>query len=265
MKYTPNVGIEYPAVPDSHLVVPEQLVPDPVYDENFPYLDKSLRFRLWNNILYLGVFTIAFAGLFFRYDLRFEGRKILRKYRKELKNGAIIIINHVQSWDALVALCAVRYRKVWLPAWKDNLHGKDRNLIRGIGGIPIPDGMHAMQSFFKAFDELAAKRKWFLVFPESSKWSFYGFIRPFKRGAFVMAQRYNRPIIPMAITYRPAYGIFKLWKKNYPLFTAHIGEPQFLDESLGKREAIMELRNRCHKKMCDLAGIENNPWPPEGD
>ncbi|ULQ59002.1 1-acyl-sn-glycerol-3-phosphate acyltransferase [Brucepastera parasyntrophica] len=138
-------------------------------------------------------------------------------------------------------------------------------MIRLVGGIPIPSGFHAMNKFNEAFDELHRKRKWFHVFPEGCNWPYFQPIRPFKRGAFTFSQRYNMPIIPMAFTYRKPTGLFALYKGKYPLITLNIGEPIFPDITLPRKESIMRLREQTHKKIVELAGIKNNPFPSEGD
>jgi 1-acyl-sn-glycerol-3-phosphate acyltransferase len=118
-----------------------------------------------------------------------------------------------------------------------------------------------------AFDELHWQKKWFHAFPEVGKWDFYQPIRPFKKGVFTMAYRYNLPVIPMAFSYRPPTGIYKFFKKGYPLITLRIGEPILPDTSLPRKEAATLLRGQCHKKIVELAGIPEgtNPWPCEGD
>jgi 1-acyl-sn-glycerol-3-phosphate acyltransferase len=153
--------------------------------------------------------------------------------------------------------------------WKENLMGPDRHLIRLVGGIPVPDEVHLMRYFNQAFDELHEKRKWIHVFPESSKWDYYQPIRPFKKGMFTLAYRYNLPVIPLAFSYRKPRGLYlllnALLKRNNPLVTLTIGEPILPDPALGRKEAVRKLREDCHRRIVALAGIRDNPFPCEGD
>jgi 1-acyl-sn-glycerol-3-phosphate acyltransferase len=83
-----------------------------------------------------------------------------------------------------------------------------------------------------------------------------------------MAYKYNLPLIPMAFSYREPTGLFKLYiKKGYPLITLRIGDPILPDISLPRKEAVTLLRQQCHKKIVELAGIKEgeNPYPCEGD
>jgi 1-acyl-sn-glycerol-3-phosphate acyltransferase len=84
-----------------------------------------------------------------------------------------------------------------------------------------------------------------------------------------MAVKYQLPVIPMAISWRPAGGfhklVNKLKKKNLPMATLRIGDPILPDLSEGRREATRRLRRETHEAIIRLAGITNNPWPAEGD
>jgi 1-acyl-sn-glycerol-3-phosphate acyltransferase len=202
-----------------------------------------------------------------RYCLRVEGRDILKKHRKLFKNGAMTVANHVMRWDFLTVLLTVRYHRLYFPALAYNINTADRGLIRAVGGVPIPEGIHAMKYFNAAFDELHRQKKWFHAFPEASSWDFYHLIRPFKKGVFTMAHKYNIPVIPMAFSYRPPTGIYRFFKKGYPLITLRIGEPLMPDQSLPRKDAVNLLRQQCHKRIVELAGIREgeNPYPCEGD
>jgi 1-acyl-sn-glycerol-3-phosphate acyltransferase len=261
--YAPDMGIVYPSRPDEHLE-PVPRGHELILDENYPFLDRSIGHRLRSALLYLGIFIIVFAVSPVRFGLKIEGRKNLRKNRKLLRRGALTVSNHVHRWDLLFVLQAVKYRRLYFPAWKENLAGPDRNLIRMAGGIPVPAELRLIKYFNQAFDELHRKRKWFHVFPEGANWPYYQPIRPFKKGMFTMAWRYAIPVIPMAISYRRPRGL-RAFCGNRPLITLRIGEPLMPDTALSRREAVQTLRAACHKSMTELAGIKNNPWPCEGD
>ena len=83
----------------------------------------------------------------------------------------ITVSNHVFMWDFLCVMRAIRPRLARFPAWKENLDGNLRWLIRWAGGIPIPtDSFSAMKQFKAAmekenvtyeeiYDMVAEKRK----------------------------------------------------------------------------------------------------------
>ncbi|GHU40507.1 hypothetical protein FACS1894190_07470 [Spirochaetia bacterium] len=264
--YVPNLGIKYPEKTDEHMDLLPKIY-DTVFDENYPYLDKTFKFKLWSGFIYFAIWTLVFIVSPIRFCLRIEGRGILRKHRKLLKNGAMTAANHVMRWDFLCVLQAMRYRRLYFPALAYNINTADRGVIRAVGGIPVPEGVHAMQQFNAAFDELHARKKWLHAFPEASSWDYYQPIRPFKKGVFTIAHRYNLPVIPMAFSWRPPTGIYRLFKKGHPLVTLRIGEPILPDLTLPRKEAVNLLREKCHKAVIELAGIKEgtNPYPCEGD
>jgi 1-acyl-sn-glycerol-3-phosphate acyltransferase len=262
------LGIKYPEDPFEHIIPPVKQV-EFTLDEHYPFLDRSLKFRFLSVMLYLAIFTLVFILSPLRFRLKIKGRKILWKYRRLLKDGALTVSNHVQRWDFLFVLQALRHRRIWFPAWKENLMGPDRNLIRLAGGIPVPTDIHLIRCFNEAFDELHKRKKWIHVFPESARWDYFVPVRPFKKGMFSLAYKYKLPVLPLAFSYRKPDFFFallnKLRKKDLPMITVTIGEPIMPDQSLGRKEGIQQLRSLCHKRIVELAGIRNNPYPAEGD
>ena len=263
--FVPQIDIDYPAEPDKRIlsVVPECEV---ILDENYPYLDKSFKFNFMMNLQYLGIFVLVFILNPLKYGLKIKGKKNLKPYKKILKKqGAITVSNHVYRWDFLGVLQAVKYRKMYFPTLHDNVVGSDRFMVRYAGGIPLPESFSAMKKFNEALDEVVAKGHWLHVFPESCRWDYYQPIRPFKRGAFTFAQKYNRPVIPMAYSYREPKGLEKFFTGGKPCFTLNIGTPIFPDTTLSRKECVSKLRSECHKAMVELAGIKQNCWQAEGD
>jgi len=270
--YIPNLNFVYPSKPDEHMgelkVTHEVKV-----DENYPFLDKSFKFWFMRRLMHLGIYTIVFTLSPLRFGLKMEGRKILRKYRELLKDGAMTVSNHVHRWDFLFVLQALRYRMMYFPAWKENLGGPDEGFIRLAGGIPVPEDLHTIRYFNQAFDEIHVKKIWIHVFPESSRFDYFQPIRPFKKGVFTLAHRYKLPVIPIAYSYRKPRFPFTIvnslrslaGKQKLPMITLRIGEPILLDESLGRKEAVQKLRKDCHEAIVRLAGIRDNPYPAEGD
>jgi len=270
--YVPQLDFKYPEKPDDRMVALKHLR-DVTVDENYPFLDKSFKFRFIRTAMYLGIFVLVFNLSPLLYGIKIEGRKNLRKHKKLFKNGAMTVSNHVHRWDFLFVLNAVRYRSMYFPAWKEHLKGPDAGFIIHAGGIPIPEDLKTIKCFNRAFDEIHERKKWIHAFPESSRFDYFQPIRPFKKGVFTMAHRYNLPVIPMAFSYRkPGFPItisnlFRslAGKQKLPMVTLRIGEPVLLDETLGRKEAVIKLRKDCHEAVVKLAGISKNPYPAEGD
>lgn len=271
--YKPQLDFVYPDKPDEHMV-DVKFTHETILNDKYPFLDKSFKFRFMRGLIHLGIFTIVFPLLIpLRFGLKIEGRKILFKYRKLLKNGAMTISNHVHRWDFLFMLKAVRYRSMYFPAFRDNLNSSDENFVRWAGGIPIPDEINLIKYFYQAFDEIHAKKKWIHSYPESAMFPYFLPVRPFKKGVFTMAHRYDLPVVPAAFSYRKPHFPFTLvnllrsltGRQKLPMITLRFGEPVVFDKNLSRKEAILKMRRECHEEIVRLAGIHDNPFPPEGD
>ena len=270
--YVPKLDINYPSSLDGHTDKLE-ITHEVIVDKNYPFLDKTFRFRILRFLMYILIFAVVFFLSTGRFGLKVEGRKNLRKYRKLFKNGAMTISNHIHRWDYLFVLQAVRFRMMYFPAWKENLNTPDESFVRLAGGIPIPDNISTIKYFYRAFDEIHAMKKWIHSFPEQSSFYYFQPIRPFKKGTFTLALRYGLPVIPLAFSYRKPNFPFALvntlrslaGKQKLPMITVRIGEPVLPDKNLSRKEAVQKLRKDCHSAVVCLAGINCNPYPAEGD
>ncbi|MBQ8100005.1 MAG: 1-acyl-sn-glycerol-3-phosphate acyltransferase [Paludibacteraceae bacterium] len=269
--YVPQVGRDCPQEhPDRSILHPKYIRHD-VFDETYPYLDDSFRFRFnnwvgYNFVLRMIVYTINRV----KNGLRVRGRENLKAYRQQLKGGAITICNHCNRLDAPAVLCAVRAKRTTrIPMYAPNFNTKDRWYMWAVGGIPIPEsGMQAMKLFNAAFDEFHRRGAWFHIFPEAARWDAYKPLRPFQKGAFTMAYKYDMPLIPCVITFRPRTGIYRLFgKPEEPLLTVTVGTPVLPDRTNSRKDEVNRLRLLCHSTMQQMAGITSNTWPavPENE
>jgi len=231
------------------------------FDGTYTYLDKSLKFKIWHLLIYLTTWFVAFPLNRIRYGLKIEGREKIRKNKEILANGMMTVCNHVHRWDMICVMQAMRYRKAWIPMYAQPFRGKDGFLMKNIGGIAIPEEHSGLRAFDQALDELHANKQWIHIFPESCSWKFYAPLRPFKIGAFNMAYRYSLPIMPLVISFRPRTGWRKLFSKNEPLLTIHVGDPIVPDLNTPRKKEAERMRELAHKTMLKMAGIVSNPWP----
>lgn len=231
------------------------------FDGTYTYLDKSLKFKIWHLLIYLTTWFVAFPLNRIRYGLKIEGREKIRKNKEILANGMMTVCNHVHRWDMICVMQAMRYRKAWIPMYAQPFRGNDGFLMKNIGGIAIPEEHSGLRAFDQALDELHANKQWIHIFPESCSWKFYAPLRPFKIGAFNMAYRYSLPIIPLVISFRPRTGWRKLFSKNEPLLTIHVGDPIVPDLNTPRKKEAERMRELAHKTMLKMAGIVSNPWP----
>lgn len=259
MYYRNNNHFEYPDRPDEHMITVKP-IRKVVLDENYPYLQKGFWWKIKRATYFVLVNVIVFPLMRLTHGLKIYGRENYKKHKKEFKNGAITISNHVFMWDYLAVEKALRPHMMYFPAWKTNLEGSNGPLIRWAGGIPIPtDSKRCMVKFKQSMEEVLESGKWLHVFPEGSMWYFYPDIRPLKKAVFKYAVRYDKPIIPVSISFRPRKGLLKLFS-NKPCADVHIGEPLYADKTLPRGEAEEKLRAEAYHIMQVMNGI--NPGDP---
>lgn len=236
-----------------------------VFDKNYPYIDRSRFFLFKQLMVRIACNILAYPVMRIRLGLKYKGRENLKKYREVLEKGVISVANHVHMWDYLGIRRAIRPAKPYILAWAPNIRGENGTLIRMVGGIPIPENdLRATGAYVKAVQELLEGGGWLHIYAEGSMWEYYRPIRPFKRGAAFFSCRFEKPVLPMAYTYREPGLIRKKIFHQIACFTLNIGEPVFPDLSLPKEEREEELTKRVHREVTRLAGYKEgeNPYPP---
>ena len=278
--YVPPVQTDFPDDdPYAKLHCPVYDRDYPPVDASYPYVDDSLPNRLrlfWGFSVILPLLGII---LRIKYGLRWkvEGetrwhrsplsvRRWLRQF--DLRQGAITIGNHCYRHDCASILNALGFyfrTDLRIPMFAPNFRTRDQFYLRIVGGIPIPapeEGLSAMKAFNGAFDEFHHRGYWFHIFPEAKRWDWYKPVRPFQKGAFTMAYKYGKPIIPCAVTYRPRTGIWRwLGPQDEPLTQVVIGAPIYPDTTQPRAAEVERLLTASHQALCRLAGIEHNSWP----
>ena len=171
----------YPKSTDKHYIILKKN-DGAVFDEHYPYVDRSPGFRFKRFWMRVGLFCLAFPIAKIRLGLRVKGRKNLKKHKELLSCGALSCSNHVHFWDYIAVMYALRPRSTDVLVWAENVRGENKKLIRMVGGIPIPDsGVRATVACMKATKQYL-DGGWLHVYAEGSMWEYYRPVRPFKPG-----------------------------------------------------------------------------------
>lgn len=234
-----------------------------VFDKNYDYLPSNFSFRFLRFFFNLFIRTIVALVVKIRMGLRIHGRKNLKTHKKLIKEGIISVCNHIHYWDYLGIYYGIRYHKPKYLVWANNVRGSLGGAIKLLGGIPIPDNNLGGQiAFTKTVRKVLNEGGWLHIYSEGSMWEYYKPIRPFKLGAATYACKYDKPILPMAYTYRKPGWIRRVIFKQIALLDLHIGEPIFRNNELSGEEQIRDLTRRSHEAVCKLANVKNNLYPP---
>lgn len=255
----------YPEYTDNHYIFAKKDL-GLVFDENYPYIDKSKKFlrkQTFTRFL-LNVLVFPFAKI--RLGLRIKGKENLKKYKDVIDKGIISCCNHVHMWDYISIMRAVRPNKPYVLAVDNLVNGETGHYLRSVGAIPIPlNNFRATKAYVDQVDKHLQEGGWLHIYPEGSTWEYYGQIRPFKRGVAYFACRNNKPIIPFGISYRKPNWFRKNILKQIACLTLSIGEPLYPDLTITNlKERELDLTRRCHEAVCRLANIDpkENLYPP---
>lgn len=216
-------------------------------NKEYEYIPKSKLFQMCSNILYYGIaYPVLSLVNKFVLGLEIEGKENLEKV-KDI--GVITISNHVHILDCTMIGITNIPRKVYFASLESNFKIPVVNiLIRLLNTIPIPNKRKNKERFVKTIDDILQSGKIVHFCPEGSLWPYYTKLRSSKKGAFEFAFRNQMPILPFVITFRKADKWYHIGKKK-PCVTLNILEPEYINEKLEKKEAVLELKNRVYKKM----------------
>lgn len=254
MYYRHNLDYQYPEKSDEHMIDVKHLR-DVNLDVNYPYLQKSVWFKCQRILLHICQYTLLPLVMWVRHGLHIHGREKLKQHKDLFKDGLITISNHVLFWDYMCIMVALRPRLGFFPAWKINLEGPNGPFIRMAGGIPIPtDNLRSMVKFKQAMEAVFEQGDWMHFFPEGSMWFYYPDIRPLKKAVFKYAVTFDRPILPITLSFRPRKGLWKLIGKS-PLVDLNIGDPIFYDKQLPKLEAVKKMQQDAYHIMQQMNDI----------
>jgi len=263
--FDPKVTIyPYPEETDKHYL-PLGKQKEITFDESYPYIDKTKKFKKETKFVRFMLRTIGFSISNTKMGLKIKGKANIKKHENELKNGVISVSNHVHLMDYMSIMRSVWPYKTYILVWDKNVKGKDGWLVRHVGGIPIPeDDIKATFKYLDDVKEMLNDGGWLHVYPEGSMWEYYQPIRPFKKGASFLAVDTDKPILPMAYSYRKANWFRRFFFHQKAVFNLNIGEPIYANKELDRFEAVNDLTIRSHDAVCSLAGInpKDNIYSP---
>lgn len=265
--YVPEIGKTYPQDDPHARLKPLKRTHEEVIDEHYPYLDDSFhnRWRIFWSYIFILYISLGF-NLYVRMGMKVHGRSKLRKYKALLKDGFITLSNHVYFLDCPAVLIATHApHTTKIPMFAPNFSTGVSYFLHVVGGVPIPeDNFEAMKKFNAAFDTFHERKYRFHIFPEAARWDYYKPLRPFSKGAFSMAYKYNMPLLPCAINFRPRTGIYRLFASaDVPLVTVEIGDPILPDTSKPRRDEVQRLLHESRNQIIQMLGITHNTWEDE--
>lgn len=185
---------------------------------------------------------------FFRNILRLAGVKFEVHYAPgfDRTRTSIFVCNHVNIFDAFVIYSAIPQfvRGLELEShFKIPAYGW---MMKRFGNIPVPsdDSPSGFKRMMRRAKEALDSGVSLIVFAEGSR-TRTGRVGPFKNGAFIIAQRYGYPIVPMSIVGSYEFHRVGDWRLYPGKITVYIHDT-IETRGLGKAD-IEALRQRVHR------------------
>lgn len=254
MKYRHSLKYDYPEDLHGHMIDPKQVWKDRL-DKNYRYYRHDFFYNFLRVMIEIILIVIGIPFVFLKFGCKVinkQNRKVLKKMIKN-KQGVITIANHIYDEDYVTIRTKLAPHMGYISMWKNNHLRPIGWIIRLTGSIPVPkNDSSATMAMMRAVDKCLQDGHWFHIYPEASMFYYYQDVRPFVDGAFVFAVRNNKPIVPLAFSYRPPRGLYKLWKGKKPLINLSFGEPIYPNSDLPVRERISDLNKRCYEAVKKL-------------
>ena len=180
----------------------------------------------------------------FRYSLKVVGRENLKGI-----TNAVAIINHVDEFDSMIAVRALKHKKVYITIGEfNNFKNLLGSMLRAWGTMPLSDSLTAQKNMFKATETILKKKNRIILFyPEGSMWQDYKKPRPHLKGAYHYAVRFDLPIVPLFITFPPKRNKDKFRRRA----VVHILSPIYPNSALPRAKNIEYMTKAGFKAFKD--------------
>ena len=188
-----------------HLDVEDDPETYPLMPDDVDYLYEKLSSRIKNKIANI-------AGTRF-FDKMIAKRQLIIKEVRGIENftavegGKIVTCNHFSVCDNYAVWVAIREHMDGRMLYKVIREGNYTNppkpfglFMRYCNTLPLSSQAATMKKFMRAVKILLERGETILIYPEQSMWWNYRKPKPMQDGAFSLAVRAGKPIVPIFIT-----------------------------------------------------------------
>lgn len=227
----------------SHIrITPQDRNPPPV-TADFKYYPKNPFFLLLVGFVQFIFIFLGFLLGQVAFGIRVKGRKNLKGVK-----GAITVSNHIAYLDPLLIKRVAGFRRLKITAAPANLgRGLSRPIMRAAGVMPFGSDLKAIRNFDRALMK-ATKKGWAHFYAEQSMWLNYPYPRPLRAGAFVYANKFGVPVVPIFYAYRKNGRLRRLLHLHDPI-TIVIGKPIFPSPDTDLRESVDTMKAQAESFM----------------
>lgn len=176
-----------------------------------------------------------------------------------VKGGAIVTCNHFNIRDNYAVYRTIKpalkkghyLYKVIKEGNYTNFTGIVRILMRHANTLPLSSNFETTKLFYKGVEKLLDRGEKILIYPEQAMWWNYKKPRPLKKGAFQIASKFGKPIIPVFITMKDSEVIDD---DGFPVqeYYVHYLPPIYPDEKLSVQENAAAMCDKNYKLWVDV-------------
>ena len=220
-------------------------------DENYNYGSSSFFWRLAHFFVYR-VIGIPVAWLYLKIVWRHKivNKGVIKPYRK---SAFFLYGNHTSTcFDPLVPAFVAFPKPAFVIVHPANVSipflGK---LLPFAGALPLPDTFGATRNFMSVLKIRAEEKSCVAIYPEAHIWPYCIKIRNFSDASFAYPVKFGVPTFSFTNTYQKSRFL------NRPKVVTYVDGPFFCDESLGRKEAVRQLRDKVHAKMTERSLMSN--------
>lgn len=191
--------------------------------------------------LILHIFPPLF-GLIYGYRVKGEIPE------EAMKSGCVTVCNHVHMLDCVMLGCAFSAYTMQFLTLRSNLKiPVAGQIVKLMGGIGLPSDLAGWRSICGRVERAFSQGQILQIYPEGERISGCRQLRAFKPGAFTMAVKYEKPVVPCMLRFYPRFR-----KSGRPMrdgIELLILQPVYPERGLKGRMAAEKLQERVRTQM----------------
>lgn len=177
------------------------------------------------------------------------GYRVKGKIPEEaMKAGCVTVCNHVHMLDCVMLGCAFSEYTMQFLTLQSNLKiPVAGQIVRLMGGIGLPFDLTGWRSICGRVEKAFSQGQILQIYPEGERISGCRELREFKPGAFTLAVKYAKPVIPCMLRFYPRFR--KNGRPKRDGIELVILRPVYPEPGLKGKAAAEELQKQVREQM----------------
>ena len=208
----------------------------------FKYVHKNPIWRFFEFLIYNVIarpLVFILNQAFFHQ--RIKNKAILKRFKGK---GYFIYSNHTNGMADAFTPNLLSLKRNYIVVSRETVSIKGlKGIVTMLGAIPIYSNVDEVEPFNECIKARILQNKSVTIYPEAHIWPYYTKIRDFKKDSFRYPVELNVPV----------YVLTNTWQKRRfgkrPKLVSYLSGPLFPDDSLGRSEAMEDLKERAYFEM----------------